>query len=275
MKKSNFKYLFFLAAFVLVYACKKETGVTNQPYTAYGNTATQGQLKIIPEFTYNVNLFNLLLKVNGNVVSNTIATRTPFPGGGYNTNGSNFALYLGVPLGSNTVSVIVPKFGTNMDSIVLFNNTITIPDNGAYSLHIADTLVNPTVNNTKGILVKNHIADLDTGYCRFRFVNMIPNLPAVDVYLNGILMKSNVAFMATSDTFTVRTGVYAPGYNSAVTTTWAIRPAGAAATSTATCSYASSNGLLSQRVMTVFGMGYAGLTGGRLPYVALTLDKNQ
>ena len=136
-------------------------------------------------------------------------------------------------------------------------------------------MVSPTVNNTQSILVKNIISDVDTGKCRFKFVNMIPNLPAVDLYLNGVLIKSAIPYMTATDTFTVRTGVYQPGYTSAITSTWAVRPAGALATSAATASYASSNGLQSQKVMTIFSMGYAGLTGARLPYVAFTLDKNK
>lgn len=274
MKKSNFKYLLGILAVVLVYACQKTTAVTNQPYQVYDVTPTQGQLKINLGFAYTVNLSTLLLKVNDSVVSSPIATRTPFPGGGYNTNGSNFALYLGVKQGANKVSVVVPKFGTTTDSIVLYSTSITIPDNAPYTLHIADTLVNASLNNTKSIMVKNIINDMDTGWCRFKFVNMIPNLPAVDLYLNGVLIKSAVPFMNATDTFSVRTGVYQPGYVGG-TTTWAVRPAGALATSAATAQYPSSNGLQSQKVMTIFSMGYAGMTGARLPFVSLTLDKNQ
>jgi hypothetical protein len=275
MKKSNLKYLLGILAVVLVYACQKTTAVTNQRYQIYDVTNSQGQLKINLGFAYTVNLATMLLKVNDTVVSNPIATRTPFPGGGFNTNGSNFALYLGVRQGDNKVSVVVPKFGTITDSIVLYSKTITIPDNAPYTLHIADTMVSPTVNNTQSILVKNIINDMDTGWCRFKFVNMIPNLPAVDLYLNGVKIKSAIPYMTATDTFSVRTGVYQPGYTSGITTTWTVRPAGALATSAATASYPSSNGLQSQKVMTIFSMGYAGLTGARLPYVAFTLDKNQ
>lgn len=275
MKKSNFKYLLPILAVIVFYACKKESGVTNQPYKAYDVTSSQGQLKINLGFEYTVNLSTLLLKVNDSVVSNPIATRTPFPGGGYNTNGSNFALYLAVNQGDNKVSVVIPKFGTTTDSVVLYSTKINIPDNNPYTLHIADTVVSSTQNNTQSVLVKNIINDMDTGWCRFKFVNMIPNLPAVDLYLNGVKIKSAIPYMNATDTFSVRTGVYQPGYASGITTTWAVRPAGALATSAATASYASSNGLQSQKVMTIFTMGYAGLTGARLPYVAFTLDKNQ
>lgn len=275
MKKSNLKYLLGILAVVLVYACQKESGVTNQPYQSYDVSGTQGQLKINLGFAYTVNYNTLLLKINDSVVSNSLTTRNPFPGGGYNTGGSNFALYLAVKQGDNTVAVVIPKFGTKIDSVVLYKTTINIPDNKPYTLHIADTLVNSTLNNTKSVLVKNIINDMDTGWCRFKFVNMIPNLPAVDLYLNGVLIKSAIPFMTATDTFSVRTGVYQPGYTSAITTTWAVRPAGALVTTAATASYPSSNGLQSQKVMTIFSMGYSGMTGTRLPFVCFTLDKNQ
>jgi hypothetical protein len=275
MKKHLLKYFIPVAAICLMYACTKSDGITNQPYASYGVSSTQGQLKINLAFAYTVDYATILIKLNGNVVSNSLQTRTPFPGGGFNTRGQNFALYLSVPVGSNTVSVVLPKVGTSTDSVVLYTSTVNIPDNGTYTMHICDTLVNATTNNTTNVLVKNIINDMDTGWCRFKFVNLIPNAPAVDLYLNGVLVKSNLAYLKPTDTFSVRTGVNAPGYVSGNTTTWAIRPAGALATSTALATYASANTLQSQMVMTIFSMGYSGATGTRLPYVAFTLDKNQ
>ena len=274
MKPNTFKYLIPFLAFFVLYACTKRDGVTNQPYDAYGISTTQGQLKINLAFAYTVDYATILIKLNGQVVSNSLQSRTPFPGGGYNTRGSNFALYLNVPQGSNTVAVVLPKVGTSTDSVVLYSTSVTIPDSGPYTLHICDTMVSATVNNTKSVLVKNQIQDLDTGFCRFRFVNLVPNIPAVDLYLNGILMKSNIAYLATTDTFSVRTGVNAPGYSSA-TTTWAVRPAGALATSTVLAQYASSSTLQSQQVMTIFSMGYSGSLTTRLPFLSFTLDKNK
>ena len=275
MKKHLLKYFIPVAAICLMYACSKTDGVTNQPYASYGVSSTQGQLKINLAFAYTVDYVTILIKLNGNVVSNSLQTRTPFPGGGFNTRGQNFALYLSVPVGSNTVSVVLPKVGTSTDSVVLYTSTVNIPDNGTYTMHICDTLVNATTNNTTNVLVKNIINDMDTGWCRFKFINLIPNTPAVDLYLNGVLVKSNLAYLKPTDTFSVRTGVNAPGYVSGNTTTWAIRPAGALATSTALATYASANTLQSQMVMTIFSMGYSGATGTRLPFVAFTLDKNQ
>ncbi len=262
MKKRILKYTFFVSAAFLLFACTKNSGVTNQAYTAYGITSTQGQLKINLAFAYTISNATMLIKINGNVVSNALATRTPFPGGGYNTNGSNYALYLNVPIGSNAVSVVIPKLGTNTDSVVLFNSTVTIPDNAPYTLHIADT-----ASNTKSLLVKNYIDNLPTDYCRYRFVNLIPNMPNVDLYKDGVLMQAGIAYMASSGTFEIP---YTTG-----TPSWTIRPNGAAVTTAAVATYASTNTLQKNTVLTVFAMGYNGATGTRLPYLSFILDKNQ
>jgi hypothetical protein len=275
MKKTFLKYGIAIAAIVLMYACSKKDGITNQPYDAYGISATQGQLKVNLAFAYTVDYSTIRIKLNGKTVSSSLQTRQPFPGGGYNTRGSNFALYLSVPQGSNAVSVVLPKVGTDTDSIVLYSGTVNIPDNNPYTLHLSDTAGNPRSGKVDDLLVKNVINKMDTGFCRFKFVNLIPNLAAVDLYLNGIKIKSSIPYKTATDTFSVRTGVNQPGWTSAITTTWAVRPAGALPTSTATASYASSNGLQSQKVMTLFSMGYGSGTGTRLPFIALTLDNNQ
>ncbi len=275
MKKDILKYFIPVAATCFLYACAKNNGITNQPYSAYGVSSTQGQLKINLAFAYTIDYATIMIRVNGAIVSNALQTRTPFPGGGYNTRGQNFALYLSVPQGSNTVSVVLPKVGTNTDSVVLYTTSVIIPDNNPYTLHITDTLVNVTTNNTKNVLIKNIIMGMDNGWCRFRFVNLIPNMPAVDLYLNGVLVKTNLAYLTPTDTFSIRTGVNAPGYIAGSAPIWAVRPAGAAATTTALASYTSANTLQNHMVLTIFSMGYSGSTGTRLPFLSFTLDKNQ
>jgi hypothetical protein len=267
MKKSLLTYIIPVLAVAAFYACTKNTGVTNQPYDAYGGSAgSKGQLKINLAFAYTVDYSTILIKLNGNTVSNSLQTRTPFPGGGYNTRGSNFALYLSVPIGENTVSVVLPKVGTTTDSVVLYTTKVTVPDTNPYTLHIADTAA-----NTKSVFVKNIIDPVDTAFCRYRFVNLVPN-SAIDLYLNGSLVRSNVAFLAATDTF--RIPILA-AFGTSTTPTWTIRPAGASATSTAIATYASASSWQNQSVMTIFSMGYNGSTGTRAPFVSFTLDKNQ
>ncbi len=273
MKKYICRYCFIAAALFFTYSCSKNNSVTNQPYSSYSTSAI-GQLKINYASAYLANP-SVLIKVNNVAVSSLITARTPFPGGGYNTSGSNYALYLSVPIGANSVSIVRPKVGTDVDSIVLYSTSVVIPDSLPRTLHIADTLVSSSNNLTKSILIKNDISDLDTGYARFRFVNLIPNVPAVDLYFNGSIIKANIGYLQASDTFGIRTGFNAPNYATFNTPTWAVRPAGAASTTTALATYASVNTLQSKQVFTVFAMGYSGATGTRLPYVSFTLDKNQ
>ena len=171
------KYIMPLALLFVFASCKKNTGVTNQPYDTYGNQANKGQLKVNLAFAYAIDYANLRIKLNGAYVSNLLQSRTPFPGGGYNTRGSNFALYMSVPLGTNSVSIVMPKFNTNTDSVVLFNTNVNITDNTPQTLHLTDTAA-----NMKSVLVKNNIANIESGVCRFNFVHLMPNVPAVDLY---------------------------------------------------------------------------------------------
>lgn len=275
MKKNSLRYFIPVAALFLLYACAKNDGITNQSYSAYGITSTQGQLKVNVAVAYTADPANIFVKLNGNVVSNAMQGRTPFPGGGLNTRGQAYSLFLSAPIGSNTVSLVMLKAGTTTDSVVLYTTTVNIPDNSPYTLHVTDTLVNATTNNTKSVLVKSIISNSDTGRTVFKFVNLIPNVPSVDLYLNGVLIKSGLAYLTPSDTFSVRTGVNQPGYVPGNVATFAIRTAGAAATVTPIASYATNTALTPQLVFTIFSLGYSGSTGTRLPFLSFQYDKNQ
>jgi hypothetical protein len=268
--KKIINYTMALVALFVFASCKKNTGVTNQPYEAYGTPANKGQLKVNLAFAYAIDYANLRIKLNGAYVSNLLQSRTPFPGGGFNTRGSNFALYMSVPLGSNAVSIVMPRFGTNVDSVVLFSTNVNIADNTPQTLHIADTAA-----NMKSVLVRNNIVGIADGMCRFNFVNLMPNAGAVDLYLNGLLMRANIPYLGASGAMDIPVGINAPGFVSGATTTWAVRRTGSTATSAALVSFASASGLQSGGALTGFCMGYSGATGARLPFLAMTLDKNQ
>jgi hypothetical protein len=274
MKKILIRYSAPLLLAGIFFSCSKNT-VDNAPYTSYGLDTTQGQLKFIYASAYQANP-TVIIKINGKAVSNSITGRTPFPGGGYNTAGSNYALYLSVPKGNDTITIVRPKTGTSDDSVVLYKTVINVPDNKPRTLLIGDTLT-ATENKTASVLINNDLSPLDTGRVRFRFVNLIPNVAAIDLYLNGVKVDSNIAYKQAGNLFVLRTGINAPGVtdpNNLPTPTWTIRAAGSAPTSTALASYASANTLLSQRVYTIFTMGYQGAASPRQPYVSFTLDKN-
>ena len=264
---------------VLFFACEKNQ-ITIQPYDAYGVQTNQGLLKFIYASAYTGNPA-VRLKLNGKIISSAITSRSPFPGGGYNTPGSNYPLYLTVPQGNDTISVAIVKVGTGIDSIELYKTIVNIPDNSPYTLHITDTLVNATTNKTTSLLVKNITTPVNAGFSRFRFVNLIPNVTtpngAVDLYINGVKLLSNIAYKQASDTFSVALGKNTPGVVDTLSIpapTWAIRPAGAAATAAAIASYQSTNTLQNGKVFTIFSMGYFNATANRLPYLSFTLDKN-
>lgn len=260
-------------------SCNKDT-VDNVPYSVYGLNSSRSLLKIVYASAYAANP-SVLLRINGQVVSNLLPGRTPFPGGGFNTTGSNYPLYLDVPQGSDSIAVAIPKAGTSIDSVLLYSTVFTLPDNNAYTLHIADTLVNSTTNKTISVLVKNDLGNIDAGYSRYRFVNLIPNVSttngAVDLYLNGIKVDSNIAYKQAGNVFNLPIGKKAPGVTDTLnipTPTWIVRPAGALPSSAALATYASTNTMANQRAFTIFSMGYQGATGTRLPFVSFTLDKN-
>ena len=169
--KKIIKYIMPLALLFVFASCKKNTGVTNQPYDTYGTPANKGQLKVNLAFAYAIDYANLRIKLNGVYVSNLLQSRTPFPGGGYNTRGSNFALYMSVPLGTNAVSIVMPKFDTNVDSVVLFSTNVNITDNTPQTLHVTDTAA-----SMKSVLLKNNIVGKAAGIGCFDNVIFIRNL---------------------------------------------------------------------------------------------------
>ena len=202
------------------------------------------------------------LKINGTRVSGTnIQTRYPFPGGGFNTLGGSTGDYLPVAPGGTQVLISIPKRGTGIDSIEIFKTTLSTVAGKRYTLHVADTVA------TKSLLVDEDATLPDLGNVRFRFVNLMPNIPFLDLYIGSQKVASNIAFMGISDKFTL------PTSQSDISTVWTIRTAGALPTSTAIATYTSANTLLNQRVYTAFATGYSGFstaltTEPRRPFLA-------
>lgn len=217
--------------------------------------------KALIKINYNVAFASnpfVQIKINGVRVSGlNIATRYPFPGGGFNTLGGSTGDYLPVNAGNTEVLISIPKKGTNVDSVEIFKTTMATASGKNYTLHVADSL------SRKGLAVEEDTSLPDSGFVRYRFVNLMPNVPAMDLYVGSTLVASNVAFMGIGTAFTL------PTSQATISTTWSIRPAGAAATSTALATYNSASTVLSRRVYTVFATGYSGLTdAARKPYVA-------
>jgi hypothetical protein len=243
-----------IAVVLLFNGCKKNAiNYSDFEYVS----PNQAMLKINYNVAFAADPF-VQIKINGVRVSGlNVKTRYPFPGGGFNTLGGSTGDYLPVDPGSTEVSISIPKKGTNIDSVQIFKTTMTTAAGKNYSLHVADSL------SRKGLPVEENTSLPDSGFVRYRFVNLMPNVPEMDLYIGSTLVASNVAFMGIGAAFTL------PTSQATISTTWAIRPAGALPTSTALATYNSASTMLSRRVYTVFATGYSGNTDAiRKPYVA-------
>jgi hypothetical protein len=237
------------AAVLLLASCKKHI-IEVLPVT---ETAGMSNLKIVYASAYTTN-FTVQLKVNDERVSNSITYTTPFPGGGLNTQGSNWPLYLGIAPGSNKITLSQQKVGTNVDSIVRFNGSVSLAADKYYTAYLTDTAA-----NTQVVLLEDSRTPPANGTSRFKFVNLMPNLPAADLYFGTDLVAANVAYKAVSPNFTIPRGSVG---------SWSIRPAGAAPTTTALATYAMSS-IPNQQIYTIFSRGYSGQTGNRVPAISL------
>lgn len=245
--------LLFSMAFLT--GCDKETGILAETQSV---APGQALLKINYVSNYAANP-GVQLKLNGTRVSNLITARTPFPGGGYNTGGGSTNDYLAVSPGNVALTVAIPNTLTATDSVVLFNTSLTLEGGKNYSAHITDT-----ATNTKVVLLQDDLTIPDTSQSRYRFVNLMPNVPAIDLYYGPMLVAGNIPYLGSSPYFNVPRPV--------TSLAWTIRETGTSATSTALATYTSANTTLNQRVYTAFASGYKGGTTVRIPYISFYLN---
>ncbi len=222
-------------------------------------SGNQALLKVNYNIAYTANP-GVQIKVNGQRVSTVIQTRYPYPGGGYNTLGDSRPDYLAVNPGDLSVSITIPKKGTNVDSVELFKTTMAVEAGKNYTLHLTDTAA-----NTKSLVTNDDFALPDSGFVKYKFVHLMPNVGALDLYNGTKLVASNISYLSASDYFILPIGT-------PTTTTFTIRPAGSLPTSTATATYTSANIILNRRSYTVYATGYTGRTDAvRKPYLAFFL----
>lgn len=260
------KFFIYIAcissALLFLAGCDKEDVVT-----ATNNNVPSGMalLKINYNSAYVSNP-TVQFSVNKNRVSGLVATRTPYPGGGYNTGGNNYPDYLSVDPGNIEFGVAVPKKNTNADSIVFLTKNISLAADKRYTLHITDT-----GTNTKTVLVEDNIALPQPNTARYRFINLMPNVAAVDLYYGTTVIAGNIPYLGVSPDFVVPFPSTASPLQ-----TWSIRETGSSPTSTALASYSSANTVLNQRVYTAFAVGYKGVPttdNTRKPYISFLLNR--
>ena len=203
------------------------------------------------------------LKVNDVRVSSLITARTPFPGGGFNTGGDNRPDYLSVMPGSVKVTASIPKKNTNTDSVTLYNTTVNLTEGKYYTVHITDTAA-----NTKMVLVEDDISFPAIGTSRYRFIHLMPNVTALDLYQGSVKVASNVPYLGS-------VVITLPTTAAGVSSTWTIREVGSSPTSTGLATYGSANTIIDQRGYTIFALGYKGVTttDARRPFVSFLLNK--
>jgi hypothetical protein len=234
--------------------CKKEMIHLFDTLPTEGNA----NLKIVHASSYSTN-YTVHLKINETRVSNNISNSTAFPGGGLNVGGSNSPWYLSLKPGGAKISLAMPKTGTSDDSVVLYSNTLTLDANKFYSAYLTDT-----GNKTQTVLITENRAPVLTNDTRFKFVNLMPNQAALDLYFAGNLVAGNIPYKGASVEFTLPTGSIGQ---------WAIRAAGSAPASTAIATYpvlaTATHTIPDKRIMTLFSRGYSGSSGNRAPALSL------
>jgi hypothetical protein len=267
MKKISIIPFLAIAALLIIVSCKK--GVFD-----YGDTVKmtgdQAALRINYVSQY-ANNRAIVIKINDKAVNTPIIARTPFPGGGYNTGGGNTADFLLVTAGTVKVSIVQPKkIYDGTDSLVLYTTTFQLEAGKNYVAHITDTAA-----TTKSILTTENLTRPDTATCRLHFVNLIPNVAALDLYYGTAtasdqstdsLLISNLPYLENSPDFLLKIA----GANK----TFKIRAAGAAKTSaTVIASYSTTSVPANQRVFTAFASGYNGKVSPstQRPYISFFL----
>lgn len=250
----SLKYLFLLGfAVAALQSCKKYE-IVPLPVTSVSGMAN---VKLVHASAYPTNI-PVQFKVNGARVSNAITYSTPFPGGGLNTGGSSLPYYLSLNPGTNKIEMTFPRTGTNIDSVALFAGDIMVEADKHYTAYLADTF-----SKTQLVLVTDNTTVPAAGTSRYKFVHLMPNVPAADLYFGSTLVASNIAYKGVSAEFTLPTNTV---------DRWYVRAAGAAPTATPIASYPTTpttQTIPNQKILTVFSRGYNGGTGNRLPAISL------
>ena len=247
----------YFAAILLITGCEKNTlRLSNTEDPSSGSFLKLGW------FSPSINTQGVILRVNGVALSNQIGFgfsstsnyAMPYPGGGLNTGGDNKNDYLSVPAGEVAVSLVIPKKGTAIDSIVVLAPTAIKTDAGKYySFMVADSF--PAVSS---FLLNDDASYADSGYFKLRFTNAIPNAGTVDFLLTNTRVTDSL--VATGIDYKSSTGfITLPYVTGAVS--FKIRKTGTTTIYNAT-PYSTSS-LTNKRVYSMVARGYVGATGTR------------
>lgn len=248
----KYKILFSLtiiSAGLVFWGCKKNSFFVTERTTSAGSA----QVKLGYFSAYTV-LPNTILYINDQPVSNTLTAPIGFPGGGFNTGGSSNGDYLWVTPGTVKIQGYTPIPGTGNLMTKLFEFTETFSADNAYTYYITDTGA-----ATKGFSIPDERTAPDSGFCKIKFVNCMPNLTALDLYKGAnntvaTILASNVAFKGSSAYFNIPLP----------SDSFFIRPAGALPTSAPIARRAFASNLTNKRIYTLLARGYNGAVATNL-----------
>lgn len=246
-----------IAALGFAFAGCEKSKDYKAPFVRTG--ADDALLKVIYASAYSANP-SVQISIDDVRVSGLITGRTPFPGGGYNTAGSNFPDYMVVAPGSRKLSIAIPKKGTNVDSIVFYTTQIELRARGNHTLNVMDTLT-----KTKSVLVEDTVALPAPGTVKYRFINLMPNAPKLDLYYGTVRVATGIEYNTPGVVFVMP-------FQAA--SSWNIRETGTSPTSTVLATYPTGSTMTDQRMFTAFAMGYKGSTSANLkPYISFSINR--
>lgn len=168
---------------------------------------------------------------------------------------------MAVPAGDDTISLSIPKVGSGADSILLHKAVYNLKGDTYQTVHFTDT-----TTNTLGIITIDAANKPDSGYAQFRFINLIPNSPGVDLYFGNTRVAANVQFKSVTDTFRLAAGT---------SLTWALRAPDGTVFLKGSSRYTSASSVANQRVFTVYARGYMGVDSPdvRSPKISFAYNK--
>jgi len=238
-----------LAAGLFFWGCEKNSfNVTERT-----SSAGSAQVKLGYFSAYSVQP-STILYINDKPVSNTLTAPIGFPGGGFNMGGSSNGDYLWVTPGAVKIQGFTPIPGTGNLMTKLFEFNETFAADNSYTFFITDTGA-----TTKGFTVPDTKTAPDSGFCRIKFVNAMPNVAALDLSKGAnntvaTLFPGNVAFKGFTQTFDI----------ALATESFFIRPAGTAPTTAPIARRAFASNLTNKRIYTLLARGYNGSTSTNL-----------
>ena len=249
----------FFTVTLVFWGCKKNSYFITDRISSDGSA----QVKLGYFSAYTV-LPNTILYINDKPVSNTLLAPIGFPGGGFNTNGSGNGDYLWVTPGATKIQGFTPIPGTGNLMTKLFEFTETFDANKFYTFYITDT-----ATNTNGFSVPDERTAPDSGFARLKFVNSMPNEPALDLYKGAnntvaTLLMGNVLYKG-----------YTPSFDVALPSdSFFIRPAGAAAATAPIARRAFAASLTNRRIYTLVARGYnTGVATNLAPQLSVVINQ--